>query len=47
MIDLIYCAAGNPRLYQIAHDAGYLYGARLPGTIYGPLHMADQEWRAC
>ncbi len=46
MIDLIYCADGNSRFAQIAIDAGYKYGARLPGTIYHPLHFADQNWKA-
>lgn len=45
-IDLIYCAGGNERFYRIARDAGFLYGARLPDTVYGPLHFADQDWRA-
>lgn len=25
--------------------AGFRYGAQLPGTVYGPLHFADQDWR--
>lgn len=48
MVDLIYCADGNKRLAQIAVDAGFLYGARLPGTIYpevAPLTFADQDWK--
>jgi hypothetical protein len=45
-MELIYCAGGNPRFYQIATDAGFLYGARLPGTTYGPLFFADQEFKA-
>jgi len=43
--DLIYCADGNPRFAQIAIDAGFRYGARLPGTTYHPLYFADQDWK--
>lgn len=42
---MIYCADGNRRLAQIAIDAGYKYGARLPGTIYHPIYFADQDWK--
>jgi hypothetical protein len=45
MIDLIYCGGGNKRFYEIATEAGFKYGARLPETVYGPLDFADQEWR--
>lgn len=41
---LIYCAAGNQRFYEIATKAGFEYGARLPGTTYGPLYFADQDF---
>lgn len=44
-MDLIYCAAGNPRLRAIAVAAGYRYGAQLPRTVYGPLYFADQDWK--
>lgn len=44
-VSLIYCAAGNERLAQIAIDAGFLYGARLPDTIYHSVYFADQDWR--
>lgn len=43
-IDLIYCANGNARFAQIAIDAGFLYGAQLPGTVYHPIYFADQDW---
>lgn len=43
--DLIYCASGNKRFAQIAIDAGFLYGAQLPGTIYHPIYFADQNWK--
>ena len=45
---LIYCASGNPRFTQIATDAGWLYGAQLPGTVYthiAPLFFVDQNWK--
>lgn len=42
---LIYCAAGNPRLAQIAVDAGWKYGARLPASITRPIYFADQNWK--
>jgi len=44
-IELIHCAGGNRRFYGIARDAGFLYGARLPDTVYGPLYFADQDWK--
>ena len=42
---LIYCAAGNKDLAQIAIDAGFLYGAQLPSTMYFPIYFADQDWK--
>lgn len=42
---LIYCLAGNPRHYAIAVECGFRYGARLPGTVYGPLYFADQDFK--
>lgn len=42
---LIYCANGNARLADIAIQAGYHYGAQLPGTIYRPIYFADQDWK--
>ena len=46
MLDLVYCAGGNARFAQIAIDAGYKYGARLPATVYHPVYFADQDWHA-
>lgn len=43
---LIYCADGNPAFARAAVAAGWLYGARLPATVYEPVHFADQDWRA-
>lgn len=45
MLDLIYCAGGNKRFAQIAIDAGFRYGSRLPDTVYHALYFADQDWR--
>ena len=45
IMDLVYCASGNARFAQIAIDAGYLYGAQLPATVYHPVWFADQNWR--
>ena len=42
---LIFCAAGNRRLAQIAIDKGFKYGAQLPGATYFPLFFADQNWK--
>lgn len=44
-MDLIYCGGGNPRFAQIAMDNGFLLGAQLPDTVYGPLYFADQDWK--
>lgn len=45
MVELIYCADGNSRFAQIAIDAGFLYGAQLPNTVYHPVYFADQDWK--
>jgi hypothetical protein len=42
---LIYCADGNPTFATAAVEAGWLYGARLPATVYHRVHFADQDWR--
>lgn len=42
---LIYCAAGNRRFAQIAIDAGFLYGAQFPATVYFPPYFADQDFK--
>jgi len=44
-LTLIYCADGNKDLAQIAIDAGFKYGARLPGTVHHPIYFADQNWK--
>lgn len=42
---LVYCAGGNPEFRRIAHEAGFLNGARLPDTVYNPpLYFADQNY---
>lgn len=43
---LIHCADGNPAFAAAAVAAGWLYGARLPATVYQPVHFADQDWKA-
>lgn len=43
--ELIYCANGNGRFAKIAIDAGYTYGAQLPGTVYYPPEFVDQNWK--
>jgi hypothetical protein len=45
VIDLIYCANGSPKFAKIAIDAGYSYGAQLPGHVPFPLAFADQNWK--
>jgi len=45
-LTLIYCADGNKRLAQIAIDAGFRYGARLPARgLHHPPFFADQDWK--
>lgn len=44
-MELIYCADGNRRFAQIAIDAGFLYGAQVPNTVYFPPYFCDQNWR--
>lgn len=44
-LELIYCANGNPRLTEIAIDAGFIPGAQLPGTIYYQPYFVDQNWK--
>lgn len=43
---LIYCADGNRRFAEIAINAGFLYGARLParGLPFAPWFV-DQDWK--
>lgn len=42
---LIYCANGNKRFAEIAAATGFKLGAQLPGTVYFPIHFADQDWK--
>lgn len=44
-IELIYCAAGNPRFAEIAIRYGFKYGAQLPNKIYYAPHFVDQNWK--
>ncbi len=43
---LIYCADGNPTFARAAVAAGFLYGARLPNTVYQRVYFADQDWKS-
>lgn len=43
---LIYCADGNPTFARLAVECGWLYGARLPATVYRPVYFADQDWKS-
>lgn len=45
MIDLIYCADGNPRFAEIAIRHGFTYGAQIPNKVYFPIEFADQDWK--
>lgn len=42
---LIFCADGNPAFARAAVEAGWLYGARLPSTVYERVYFADQDWK--
>lgn len=42
---LIYCAAGNSAFARAAVEEGWLYGARLPATVYERVYFADQNWK--
>lgn len=42
---LIYCADGNPSFARCAVACGWLYGARLPRTVYERVYFADQDWK--
>jgi len=43
--ELIYCADGNERFASIAIKAGFVYGARMPATVYFPPDFIDQDWK--
>jgi hypothetical protein len=43
--ELIYCANGNARFAKIAIEAGFTYGAQMPGTVYFPPQFVDQNWK--
>lgn len=45
MPTIVYCANGNERFARIAIEAGYRYGAQLPGTVYLSVWFADQDWK--
>ncbi len=43
---LIFCANGNAQFARAAVEAGWLYGARLPATVYEAPYFCDQDWKA-
>jgi len=43
--NLIYCADGNKRFASIAIKAGFIYGARMPATVYFTPSFIDQDWK--
>lgn len=43
--ELIYCSDGNKRFAQIAIEAGFIYGAQLPNTVYFMPEFVDQNWK--
>lgn len=43
--ELIYCADGNARYAEIAINAGFLYGAQVPNTVYFDPYFVDQDWK--
>lgn len=45
-LEVVYCADGNPRMAEIALDAGMLYGAQLPNSVAYRPYFVDQDWRA-
>lgn len=45
MANLIFCASGNARFAEIAINAGFLYGAQLPATVYFNPYFVDQNWK--
>lgn len=44
-LEVIYCADGHRRFAEVAIDAGMLYGAQLPGTVYYAPYFADQDFK--
>jgi hypothetical protein len=44
-LSLVCCHDGNPAFAAAVVESGWLYGARLPSTVYRPVWFADQDWR--
>jgi hypothetical protein len=42
---LIFCASNGPSFARAAVAEGWLYGARLPATVYADPWFVDQDWR--
>jgi hypothetical protein len=45
MVELIYCAAKNIQFAEIAIEAGFTYGARLPARVYFAPEFVDNEYK--
>lgn len=45
-MELIYCAGGNKDFAEIAVNSGFLFGSRLPSTVYHDVYFADQDWKS-
>lgn len=45
MVELIYCADGNPRFAKIAIEQGFTYGAQLPNSVAFKPQFIDQNWK--
>lgn len=43
-VEIIYCADGSRWSVEIAIEAGWTYGARLPNTVYVTPSFVDQDW---
>ena len=41
---LIFCAGNNRYFAEIAINAGFEFGSRLPGTVHYPIYFSDQNW---
>lgn len=44
-MEIIFCASNSKRFTPIAIENGWLYGARLPGTVHAKLYFSDQKYQ--
>jgi hypothetical protein len=44
-LEIIYCGRGNKALDTIAIQSGFLFGMRIPNTVYFPPYFVDQNWK--